>query len=201
MVYHEKMKALIRGWRSVWGELGDFPFYYVQLAPYRYGGFQPQKLPEIWEAQTATLSEPNTGMIVTVDIGNVSDIHPRNKQEVGRRLSLWALAKDYGQTDIVWSGPLFRTVSFRGNKAVVEFDHTDRGLDTLDGKDPTWFMIAGSDRNFVEAQAKIVGHTVEVQSDYVPNPVAVRYGWHEEAEPNLMNSARLPASPFRTDDW
>jgi len=203
MVYHEKMKALIRGWRTVWGQ-GDFPFYYVQLAPFRYRGgvfIQPELLPEIWEAQTAALSEPNTGMVVTVDICDVNDIHPRNKQEVGRRLSLWALAKDYGQSGLVYSGPLFRAVTFQGNKATVEFDHTGDGLITYDGGDPTWFQISGPDRLFYNAQAKITGHMIEVWSDEVQNPVAVRFAWHEEAEPNLMNSARLPASPFRTDAW
>ena len=199
MLYHEKKKALINGWRTVWGQ-GDFPFYYVQLAPYRYRGqgqMEPYLLPGIWEAQTASLSIPNTGMAVTVDIGNVNDIHPTNKQEVGRRLSLWALAKTYGRDDIVYSGPLYRSMSVSGNSVTVRFDHTGGGLKTSDGRAPTWFELAGDDGRFVRAVAEIAGDTVIVRSEEVGRPAAVRYGWNEEAEPNLVNSAGLPVSPFR----
>ena len=197
MLYLEKMKALIGSWRQLWNQ-GDFPFLFVQLAPYRYNN--PKALPGIWEAQRAALSIPNTGMAVITDVGNVSDIHPRNKEEVGRRLSLWALTKTYGVPGIEFSGPDFQSCRVEGNKAVLTFSYAD-GLKSLDGKPLTWFTIAGDDKKFVDARAEIVGQTVVVISDSVPNPVAVRFGWDETAEPNLGNGAGLPASPFRTDQW
>ncbi len=203
MLYYEKMKALVNGWHTVWNQ-GDFPFLYVQLAPFRYrwGGLpDPLKLPGLWEAQTASLAIPNTGMAVIVDIGNVNDIHPTNKQEVGRRLALWALAKTYGRSDLVYSGPLYRSMSVEGSNARIAFDHTGKGLVSRDGRQINWFEIAGEDRLFHPAKAEIDGGTVIVQSELVSRPAAVRYGWHEEAEPNLMNSEGLPASPFRTDNW
>jgi sialate O-acetylesterase len=200
MLYHEKMKALIGGWRKVWGQ-GDFPFYYVQLAPYRYrwGPPQPYRLPEIWEAQVASLSIPNTGMAATVDISDLEDIHPKNKQEVGRRLALWALAKTYGRSDLVYSGPLYKSMSTEGKEVRVSFDHVGSGLRTGDGREPDWFEIAGADKAFVKAEARIEGDMVVVWSEEVNEPVAVRFGWHEEAEPTLMNKEGLPAIPFRSD--
>jgi sialate O-acetylesterase len=197
MLYLEKMKALISSWRRLWAA-GDFPFLFVQLAPYRYNN--PAALPGIWEAQAAALSIPNTGMAVITDIGNVSDIHPRNKEEVGRRLSLWALAKTYGEEGLEYSGPMYQSMNVEGNKAILTFTHAE-GLKSLDGKPLTWFTLAGEDRKFSEARAEIAGRTVVVTSDAVPQPVAVRFGWHETAEPNLGNGAGLPASPFRTDRW
>jgi sialate O-acetylesterase len=199
MLYHEKMKALIHGWRSVWND-PELPFYYVQLAPYRYGG-EPTRLPGIWEAQLKTLGVPNTGMAVTVDISDLADIHPVNKQDVGKRLALWALAKTYGQTDLVYSGPLYKSLKIDGNKAIVSFDHVGGGLVSRDGQPLTHFQIAGEDGQFVAASAEIVGDTVVVCAESLAQPVAVRLGWHQEAEPNLSNREGLPASPFRTDSW
>ena len=196
MQYHEKMKALIDGWRTVWND-PEMPFYFVQLAPYRYGA--PQNLPGIWEAQTATLSVPHTGMAVTVDIATVGDIHPPNKQDVGRRLALWALAETYGREGIVYSGPLFKSAKVEGDKVRISFDHVGGGLVSRDGQPLSDFTIAGADGTFVEAQATIDGDTVVVQADSVKEPKNVRFGWHEEAEPNLSNKDGLPASPFRTD--
>jgi sialate O-acetylesterase len=205
MLYFEKMKALIAGWRSVWHN-PDMPFYYVQLAPYTYGGANAnaemvERLPRIWEAQTAALAIPNTGMAVTVDIGNVKDIHPRDKQDVGKRLALWALAKTYDKDGITYSGPLYKSMQVDGDRVRIEFEHTDSGLVSRDGKPLTWFQIAGDDKKFVEAKADIDGKTVVVHADGVSKPVAVRFGWSQIAEPNLANKAGLPASPFRTDDW
>lgn len=223
MSYLGKMHALINGWREVWNQ-GDFPVYYVQLAPFDYtfrSGLasklgvevseeywsalarmfgreaNPYHLPEIWEAQTAALSMPNTGMAVTNDIGNTADIHPTNKQEVGRRLSLLALANTYGQADLVSSGPSYRSMEVQDGAIVLTFEHAD-GLTTRDGEPPTWFEIAGDDRQFVEASAVIDGEAVVVSSDAVSDPVAVRFAWHTTAEPNLMNGAGLPAGAFRT---
>jgi len=202
MIYHEKMKALINGWREVWGQ-GDFPFYFVQLAPFNYSNQEEGQffLPQIWEAQTATLALPNTGMAVTTDIGNLRDIHPRNKQDVGRRLALWALAKDYGRDDVTYSGPLYKSMAVEGNTIRLTFDHIGSGLTSRDEKPLTWFQIAGEDKQFVEAQATIDGDTVIVSSDALANPVAVRFGWHQSAEPNFVNKEGLPASPFRTHPW
>ena len=199
MLYHEKMKALIKGWRAVWGQ-GDFPFYFVQLAPFNYGGrnASPYFLPQIWEAQTATLALPNTGMAVTTDIGNLRDIHPRNKQDVGRRLALWALAKDYGREDVTYSGPLYKSMAVEGNTIRLTFDGIGSGLTSRDEEPLTWFEIAGEDKQFVEAEATIDGDTVVVSSENVTEPVAVRFGWHQSAEPNFINKEGLPASPFRT---
>ena len=199
MMYHEKMKALINGWRKAWDQ-GDFPFYFVQLAPCNYGD-GPLRLPGIWEAQTATLSLPNTGMAVTTDIATVHNIHPPNKQDVGRRLALWALAKTYGQSGLVYSGPLYKSMSVEDNKVRISFDHVGGGLASRDDKPLTWFEIAADDKKFVEAQAAIDDGTVLVWSDEVAVPVAVRFGWNQVAQPNLMNKEGLPASPFRTDQW
>ena len=202
MLYHEKMKALINGWREVWGQ-GDFPFYFVQLAPFNYGGQNANlfTLPKIWEAQAATLSVPNTGMAVTTDIGNLRDIHPRNKQEVGRRLALWALAKTYGRDDVTHSGPLYKSMEVEGNTIRLTFNAIGSGLMARDEKPLTWFEIAGEDKQFVEAKAIIDGDTIVASSDAIANPVAVRFGWHQSAEPNFVNKEGLPASPFRTDSW
>ncbi len=197
MLYCEKMKALIGGWRKAWGQ-GEFPFYYVQLAPYRYGN-EPQKLPELWEAQVAALSIPNTGMAVTNDIfGTVSNIHPTNKQDVGKRLALWALAKTYGVKDVVYSGPLYKSMKIEGSTIRVSFDHVGGGLASRDGEPLSWFEIAASDGKFVKADAKIDGQTVVVSSEEVPAPAAVRFAWSQVATPNLMNKEGLPASAFRT---
>ncbi len=198
-IYYEKMKALIGGWRKAWG-LGDFPFYFVEIAPLD-AAYEGDELPKLWDAQRASLSIPNTGMAVTTDIANLKDIHPRNKKDVGNRLALWALAKDYGRSDLVFSGPLFKSMDIKDGRAVISFDHAGKGLVVSGGGDLTWWEIAGEDRVFKKAQAHIEGDRVIVWSDEVPSPVAVRYGWHRDAQPNLINSAGLPASPFRTDDW
>ena len=200
MLYFDKTKALIGGWRKAWNQ-GDFPFLYVQLAPCRYGKGNYHHLPGMWEGQTACLAIPNTGMVVTTDIGDVTYVHPLNKQDVGKRLSLWALAKAYGRDDLVYSGPFYKSMAVSGNKIVISFDHTGSGLKSADGKPLNWFTIAGANQKFVKAHAEIEGDTVVVWSEKIDDPVAVRFGWHEEAEPNLMNKENLPASPFRTDKW
>lgn len=198
MLYYEKMKALISGWRSVWKN-DQMPFLFVQLAP--YGGYpKPENLPGLWEAQVKTLSIPYTGMAVTVDISNIKDIHPNNKQDVGHRLALWALANTYGKKGTVYASPLYKEMKVEGNKIRVKFDQVGGGLAARDGKPLTWFTIAGEDKNFVEATAEIDGESVVVHSDKVEKPTAVRFGWSGIAEPNLSNKEGLPVSPFRTDD-
>jgi sialate O-acetylesterase len=197
LLYFHRMRALIAGWRQVWGQ-GDFPFYYVQLAPYgqMYNG---EELPLLWEAQRLAMQIPNTGMAVITDIGNVRDIHPANKQDVGRRLALWALAKTYGRDSLVHSGPLFREIKVEGDKVRVIFDHVGGGLKSRDGKPLAEFEIAGGDGKFVPAVATIDGQNVLVQADSVKEPKHVRLGWRREANPNLMNVEGLPASPFRSN--
>lgn len=209
-IYRDKMEALIKGWRTVFHN-PDLAFYYVQLAPYRYRSYgrilnrltdlRPYALPIIWDAQRDALDIPGTGMAVTTDIATVDNIHPQNKQDVGHRLALWALAKTYGRTGFEYSGPLYRSMNVRGGTAVLTFDHVGDGLSTHDDTSPSWFQVAGADRRFYPAEAKINGDTIELSHDKVSQPVAVRYGWHEEAMPNLINDAGLPASPFRTDNW
>jgi sialate O-acetylesterase len=209
LLYEKKMEALIRGWRTAWG-LGDFPFYYVQLAPfdYGYGGEKPVvdvpdflRLPLIWEAQANALRLPNTGMAVITDIGDLRDIHPANKRDVGYRLSLWARAKVYGEKTIVFSGPLYKSMTVAGGLVRLAFDHVGGGLVSNDGQGLTWFEIAGEDRIFYKAETEIAGDTVVVWSPRVAAPKAVRFGWHQLAVPNLANKEGLPASPFRTDKW
>ncbi|MBN1457293.1 MAG: hypothetical protein JW912_05535 [Sedimentisphaerales bacterium] len=194
--YRTLFPVMINCWRQAWGQ-GDFPFYFTQIAPYNYG--TEPVCPELQEAQTMTLSLVNTGMAVTTDIGNAADIHPRNKQFVGKRLALWALAKDYGQ-NIVYSGPIYKSMQTEGNKIRIRFDHTGSGLMALGGI-PQHFIIAGSDKQFEPAIAKIEGDSLVVYSETVENPVAVRYAWDNIATGNLYNLEMLPASPFRTDDW
>jgi sialate O-acetylesterase len=194
-LYTEKMKALIAGWRAAWSNEG-MPFLFVQLAPFRYNA-PANLLPEIWEAQASVLAVPHTGMTVTTDITDLADIHPRNKQEVGRRLALWALAHTYGRADLVYSGPFASSARREGSTVVVSFEHVGGGLASRDGGALTWFEIAGADGAFVAATAEIVGDTVVLRADSVAEPTAVRFGWSQLAEPNLMNREGLPASPFR----
>ena len=196
-LYPEKKQALISGWREKWG-IGEFPFYFVQIAPWQYGDEDPMILPRFWEAQSSCLSIPKTGMVVTNDIGNPKDIHPKNKQEVGRRLALLALKYDYGRPDTVASGPVFRELVVEPGRLRVKFDNADGGLQSRDGKPLTHFEVIGETAEFVPATAVVEGaDTVVISAAGVKEPVAVRYAWHKLAEPNLANGAGLPASAFR----
>jgi sialate O-acetylesterase len=193
---------MIDSWRTVWKQ-GDFPFYFVQLANFKDPKDQPadSDWAELREAQTMTLKRlANTGMAVIIDIGEAKDIHPKNKQDVGKRLALWALANDYGKR-LVHSGPLFKSMTVHGSKARIAFDHVGSGLMTPEGQPIQGFAVAGLDRTWHWAQAKIVGNVVEVSSDKVTQPLAVRYGWADNPPCNLYNKEGLPASPFRTDNW
>ncbi len=198
--YRTLFPAMITNWRQDWLQ-GDFPFLFVQLA--NFMAIDPEPVECAWaelrEAQTMTLSLPNTGMAVIIDIGEANNIHPKNKQDVGKRLSLWALAKTYGK-DIVYSGPLYKSMKVEDNKAILQFDHVGGGLVAKDG-DLKGFAVAGEDRKFVWADAKIEGDTIVVSSEKVAKPVAVRYAWANNPICNLYNKEGLPASPFRTDDW
>jgi sialate O-acetylesterase len=190
-LYSRTFPAMVRDWRRAWGQ-GEFPFYFVQLASFVGNAGWPG----LREAQTMTLELPNTGMAVTLDIGDTRDIHPKNKQEVGRRLALWALRDVYRQK-VVPSGPLYSGMATNGSKIMVSFEYGE-GLRTSDGGELTGFEVAGADGNFVPATARIVGDRVEVSSPQVPVPMQVRYAWASDPKCNLVNGAGLPASPFRT---
>lgn len=199
LAYFDRMKALIEGWRESWPQK-ELPFYFVQIAPWS-GRYEPGQLPALWEAQAKSLTLPDTGMAVITDlVDNIADIHPRNKLDVGNRLALWALAKTYGRKDVVYSGPLFRSMKVEGGKAHLSFAHA-KGLKSRDGKPLNEFQIAGADGKFVAATAEIKGETVVVSADGVADPRTVRFGWHKVANPNLVNGAGLPASPFQTENW
>jgi sialate O-acetylesterase len=147
-----------------------------------------------------TLAVPNTGMAVTIDVGEANDIHPKNKQDVGKRLAQWALAKTYGK-DVAACGPLYKSMRKEGDKIVLQFAYADGGLAVRDGEKLKGFAIAGEDKKFVRAEARVDGDTLIVSSPQVGSPAAVRYAWANNPECNLVNKAGLPASPFRTDDW
>ncbi len=197
-LYTEHTKALVGGWRQIWNQ-GEFPFYFVQIAPFNYGGGNPEFVGEFWEAQAAAAQAvPNTGMAVINDIGNLKDIHPANKQEVGRRLALLALAKTYGQEKLVCSGPTFKSMSIEGDRLRITFENAGGGLASRDGAPLNWFEIIDADEGgFVKAGAQVDGSTVLLSSRDVKHPVAMRFAWSMLAEPNLMNAEGLPAGAFR----
>jgi len=208
--YATLLPTLIGDWRQAFGN-EKMPFYFVQLAPYRYQGESPQDLPEVWDAQLRTFkSVAKTGMVVTTDIGSAEEIHPKNKQEVGRRLSLVALSDCYldpdaaeGETkkELVGSGPIYDSMSIDSDRIRITFKHA-KGLSVRNKEeDLQCFLICGEDRKFYPAEATIKGESVEVSSKDVSKPVAVRFVWDDSAKPNLVNGAGLPASPFRTDDF
>jgi len=199
--YRTLFPVMIKNWRKDWGQ-DDFPFLFVQLANFRAVNPQPTESDwaELREAQLMTLALPNTGMAVIIDIGEANNIHPKNKQDVGKRLALWALAESYGK-ELVYSGPIYKSMKIKSNKIMLYFDHVGGGL-IANGDEPLkGFAIAGADRQFVWADAKIDGDSIVVSSNEVSSPVAARYAWADNPVCNLYNEEDLPASPFRTDDW
>lgn len=216
--YHEKMCALIGGWRHQWGQ-GDFPFYFVQLANFQGVNEDPaggNGWAKLREAQLKSLTIPNTGMAVIIDTLPLSDagnIHPPNKYDVGLRLAQWALGRDYGKSQLVVSGPLFKAATVEGGKVRLTFDHVGAGLmvGKKEGRQPVvenkegklkQFAVAGADKKWFWAQAVIANNTVVVSAPEVKEPVAVRYAYQMNPDgANLYNRDGLPASPFRTDDW
>ncbi len=200
--YQKTFPLLIKDWRAKWGE--DFPFYYVQLSSFgsNQNSNEGSNWAELREAQTLALQLPQTGMAVTIDIGNPSDIHPTNKQDVGKRLAALALKNTYNQ-DIVPSGPLFEKVTFDQDKALVSFQFAKKGLVAKDKYHYLkGFEIAGEDHIFYYAKAEIKENKVEISAFQVPKPVAVRYAWSDApVEANLFNAEGFPAAPFRTDHW
>ncbi|QDU59866.1 hypothetical protein Pan216_06990 [Planctomycetes bacterium Pan216] len=202
--YRDLFPLMIQNWRDDWGQ-GEFPFYWVQLADFRGEKAEPDESDwaELREAQTMTAEKlPNTGQAVIVDLGEGKDIHPRDKQGVGNRLARLALARDYGKK-VAHQSPTYKSMEKKGNgHVVVTLEHTGGGLKPFDVREVLGFTIAGSDRKFVNANAKVVGpDKVEVWSDQVKDPVAVRYAWADNPICNLYSNQGLPVTPFRTDDW
>ncbi len=202
--YRTLFPLMIKSWRDEWGN-GDFPFYWVQLADFKAEKPEPgdSDWAELREAQTMTMKAlPNTGEAVIIDIGEGKDIHPKNKVDVGRRLARWALAEDYKVPGIPNRSPLYKTMEKQGSKAVLTFDNVTSGWRPFDTQEPRGFAIAGEDKKFVWASAKILPDgRVEVWNDAVKEPHSVRYAWADNPVCNMFNGAGLPLTPFRTDNW
>lgn len=203
--YAYKLKTLIESWRNDWQDK-KMPFYFVQIAPYNYSAskdrpLSTENLPEFWEAQALLLNLKNTALISITDlVDNTTDLHPRNKWEIGRRLSLLAAHKTYGQQNIVCSGPVYQKMKIINNSIEISFSNTGSGLTTRDGKPLNWFSIAGADGKFVPAKAVIQGNKVIVSAPEVQHPYSVRFGWNEAAQSNFINKEGLPTIPFRSDN-
>jgi sialate O-acetylesterase len=199
--YQKLLGALIADWRNKWSH-DKLPFIYVQLPNFQDVQYLPEQ--SAWavlrEGQLKTLAVPNTGMAVAIDLGEWNDIHPDNKKDVGVRLAISAQKVAYGEKDIVYSGPIFQAAKIEGGKINITFSNTGTGLIANDGEELTHFAIAGADKKFVWADAKIEGNAVIVSSNEVSNPLYVRYAWADNPRgANLYNREGLPASPFRTD--
>lgn len=201
--YRDLFPLMIENWRNEWGQ-GDFPFYWVQLADFQDETPEPSESgwAELREAQTMTMSRlPNTGEAVIIDAGEGKDIHPRNKLIVGQRLARWALVKQYG-IDIAYQSPTYTKMEKADGKVILSFDHVDGGWRPFDVRQPVGFAIAGEDKKFVWADAKILQDgRIEVSSSKVPDPASVRYGWAQNPVVNMFDDRGLPLTPFRTDDW
>jgi sialate O-acetylesterase len=195
--YQQLFTAMISAWRKKWNN--DFPFYFVQIAPYSYGTNNICAL--LREAQTKSTALAKTGMVVTSDlVDNINDIHPKLKKEVGERLANYALADNYGKTNIAFKSPVYKTMQIEKNKIRINFSDADKGL-MIKGTTATDFFIAGADKNFLPATVKLEGNTVIVFNKNIKEPVAVRFGFSNTAMPNLFSADGLPVNLFRTDDW
>jgi sialate O-acetylesterase len=196
-LYKKLFPLLIENWRSDF-RTGDFPFYYVQIAPYDYGSASRSQY--LREAQTSALSVKNTGMAVTLDIGNPKNIHPANKQDVGERLALWALAKTY-KRNVAYSGPIYKSMRKLKGSIELQFDHAEKGLVLTGSVQGNGFQIAGADRVFKAATVEVRGNKLIVSHPDIANPEAVRYAFSNTPDATLFNTDGLPAPSFRTDDW
>jgi sialate O-acetylesterase len=197
--YDKKMAAMVKLWRTLWA-CGEWPFYYVQIAPNVYKDVA-DSIPLLYEAQSRAMELiPNSGMVVSVDAGSMKTIHPPDKTIISKRLAYWALNKTYGKTGITYIGPVYKTLKVTGGKAILTFSEIPNGLTAYD-KPLVSFEIAGNDKIFYPAEALISGKTVVVQNDAVKSPVAVRYAFKDRSHGNLYNTEGIPAQPFRTDSW
>ena len=198
--YAKLKNSMIEGWRRAWNQ-GSFPFYFVQISPYKYDGNDKSSSAYLREAQLNTMfNTSNTGMAVSLDVGDENSIHPPRKFILGKRLAYWALNKDYGLSTVEFSGPVFKSLEIKENKVLLKFDYAKSGLYCPD-EEINNFELASEDRVFYPANAKIMRNQLEVQSDNVKNPVHVRYGWKNYLNGNLYNTKGLPASSFRSDSW
>ena len=195
--YAKLLSTMIGTWRKAWGK--DFPFYYVQIAPFIYGEKYASAI--VREQQTLALSYPKTGMVVITDlVDNIKDIHPKNKHEVGYRLAAWALAETYNKTGFVYKSPMYKSIDVQKGKAVISFNYINAGL-VIKGPQITECFIAGADQIFYPAEATVSKGQLIVSSKQVTAPVAVRFGFSNKAIGNLFSIEGLPVNPFRTDDW
>ncbi len=198
-LYEKLLPAMVKDWRKAWNT-GDFPFYYVQIAPYKYGDHR-QLVPYLREAQWAALDRiPAAGMVVSIDVGDEFTIHPPDKKTISRRLAYWALANVYGRQGLLYQGPVYRSMSTTGDTVNIQFDHAGNGLTSF-GKELGAFEMAAADKVFYPANAIITGKGIKVSSGQVKNPVAVRYAFRDWVRGDLYSTEGLPVAPFRTDDW
>jgi sialate O-acetylesterase len=198
--YAKLKNSMIEGWRREWNQ-GSFPFYFVQISPYKYDGIDKSSSAFLREAQLKTMfNTSNTGMAVSLDVGDENSIHPPRKFILGKRLAYWALNKDYGLSTIEFSGPVFKSLEIKENKLLLKFDYAKNGLYCPDNVINN-FELASNDGVFYPANAKIMRNQLEVQSENVKKPVHVRYGWKNYLNGNLYNTKGLPASSFRSDSW
>ena len=202
-LYAHQLPLLINDWRRRWGQ-GDFPFLWVQLPNFKTRNDDPNAA-SAWahmrESMAGTLAIPNTGMATTIDIGEAKDIHPKNKQDAGARLAYWALAEFYGKSDVTATGPMYASHAVRGSTVIVRFKHA-AGLQAKEARVVSGFALAGADKKWHWASATIAEDgQVRVTCAKVKKPVAVRYGWGDNPDCNLINKAGLPTTPFRTDKW
>ena len=198
--YAKLKNSMIEGWRREWNQ-GSFPFYFVQISPYKYDGSEKTSSAFLREAQLNTmLSTSNTGMAVSLDVGDENSIHPSRKFILGKRLAYWALNKDYGLKSVKFSGPVYKSLEIKQDKVLIKFDFAENGLYSPDDLINN-FELASEDKIFYPASAKIMWNHLEVKSDLVKNPIHVRYGWKNYLIGNLFNSKGLPASSFRSDNW
>ncbi len=198
--YAKLKNSMIEGWRREWNQ-GSFPFYFVQISPYKYDGSEKTSSAFLREAQLNTmLNTSNTGMAVSLDVGDENSIHPSRKFILGKRLAYWALNKDYGLKSVQFSGPIYKSLEIEQDRVLIKFDFAENGLYSPDDLINN-FELASEDKIFYPASARIMWDYLEVKSGQVKNPVHVRYGWKNYLIGNLFNSKGLPASSFRSDNW
>lgn len=196
--YDQLMQAMVRGWRKAWN-IGEWPFYYVQIAPFKYDGTNQSAFLREAQLKASTLI-PSSGMVVSMDVGKEAFIHAPDKTTIAKRLSLWALANNYGMTKLAFASPVYKSIHIKGDTAEVYFENAVNGLSTF-GKDLTGFEVAGIDKEFYPATAKITSRGVMVFNEKVKKPVAVRYAFKDWVVGSLYNTEGLPVSSFRTDNW
>lgn len=198
-MYEKLLPAMVKDWRKLW-DIGEFPFYYVQIAPYKYS-LAGDSVPYLREAQQNAVKEiPHSGMVVSIDVGSSATVHPPDKPTISKRLANWALANDYGFKEVAYLNPEYKSLEIKDNTILLGFKNAEEGLTSYD-KELLHFEIAGADKVFYPAHAKITPQGITVTSDRVVKPVAVRYAFKDLVFGNLYSKEGLPVAPFRTDNW